>query len=225
VRGLADRATAPIDCPSSGVWELREPMWLVSAEIGRWLALERALTIAARHRPWHRRRRWRRARDQARTAVLAAIAPDGRLPPYPGATDSDATALWLVTYGLLSGKDPRARRLVETVLDDLGAGPLVYRYPPDGRDGFSPGEAPFVPASWWLIAALVRVGRVDEAQTRADALCAMLPSLLSEEHDPVTGRALGNVPLVWSHAEAARALHELHRATGRLARLRRRLRR
>ena len=58
--------------------------------------------------------------------------------------------------------------------------------------------------------ALARLGRRD-AQERADALCGMLPALLPEEFDPVRDEALGNTPLVWSHAECARALFELDR--------------
>ena len=71
--------------------------------------------------------------------------------------------------------------------------------------------------AWWAVAALAVAGQVEEAEARADQLCAALPPLLSEEVDPVDGTALGNVPLVWSHMELARALYLLD-----AARLRRR---
>ena len=211
VRTLADRACERVDERSNGIWELRTPASLVSADIGRWLALDRALRITRMTRPWARgRRKWRRARNDARTRVLAAIAPDGSLPHAYGADSVDASALLLVVFGLLKPGDPRAARLVDATIHVLGCGPLLYRYPPDGSDGFAGGEAPFVPASWWAVTALARLGR-KEAQARADELCGMLPALLPEEFDPVRNEALGNTPLVWSHAECARALFELDR--------------
>jgi hypothetical protein len=42
-----------------------------------------------------------------------------------------------------------------------------------------------------------------------------LPRLLAEEVEPHSGRMLGNAPLVWSHAELARALYVLDAAQRR----------
>ncbi|CAN5116794.1 hypothetical protein BH24ACT1_BH24ACT1_08710 [soil metagenome] len=61
--------------------------------------------------------------------------------------------------------------------------------------------------SWWAAAALAQTGRLSEARTRVDALCAGLPALLAEEIDPATGVSLGNVPLVWSRIEVARTMY------------------
>ncbi len=211
VRTLADRAAEHDGEPSNGIWEVREPSALVSADIGRWLALDRALRIARRHRPLVRHRRaWKKARAAARDRVLGALRPDGTLPQTYGADRIDASALLLVMFGLLPARDPRAARLVDATVRALGSGPLLYRYPPDGADGFSPGEAPFVPASWWAVTALAVLGR-PEAHDRADQLCTILPTLQPEEFDPARREARGNIPLVWSHAECARALFELDR--------------
>ena len=70
--------------------------------------------------------------------------------------------------------------------------------------------------------ALAKIGHPD-AQDRADELCHMLPGLQPEEFDPGRREALGNVPLVWSHAECTRALFELDRNRGTLRGLRRRM--
>lgn len=221
VRTLADAAARADSGPSSGIWELREPRMLVSADIGRWVCLDRALWVARGWRPFAPRRHWKLARDQARARVLGALRPDGSLPqaydadgPAGGA---DASALMAVVFGMLRRRDPRARCLVAVTLDRLGAGPFLYRYPPGSDDGFRGREGAFLPASWWAVAALAMVGDVGEAEARADELCATLPRLLSEEVDPDNGASLGNVPLVWSHAEMARALYLLD-----AARLRRR---
>lgn len=224
VEQLAERSVDPPDEPSSGVWELREPRWLVSADVGRWVALDRAVRIARRRRPlrsWRQRALWGAARDQARTAVLDAIRPDGSLPmSYRGAghDELDSAALLVVVLGLLRRDDPRAALLVEVTIAGLTAGPHLYRYEPGGDDGFQGIEGTFVPASWWAVAALAVVGRVADAERRADELCAALPALLPEEIDPASDESRGNVPLVWSHMEAARALAAVEEA-----RLRRRL--
>ena len=65
---------------------------------------------------------------------------------------------------------------------------------------------------WWAVSALAIMVRVDQARRRADDLCAALPRLIAEEIDPATGESLGNVPLVWSHAEMARAMYVLDAA-------------
>ncbi|CAA9221278.1 MAG: GH15 [uncultured Acidimicrobiales bacterium] len=213
VRTLADRIAADEPESSAGIWELRDPKLLLSGDIGRWLVLDRAIWIARGWRPTTRRRHWRHARTETRNRVLAAIDGDGRLPQtYDHDYRPDASALMVPLFGLLPRRDPRALRLIRTVLDDLGAGPFLYRYPPGGDDGFSGTEGAFLPMGWWAVAALAVTGQVKEAEARADQLCALLPPLLSEETDPVDATALGNVPLVWSHMELARALYLLDAA-------------
>jgi GH15 family glucan-1,4-alpha-glucosidase len=216
VRAAAGRAATAEDGPTSGIWELRNPRNLVSADIGRWICLDRALWIARGWRPTARRKQWKHARDEIRRRVLSSLLPDGGLPQaYDGDPAPDASSLMAVVFGMLSPRDPRAYRLVRSTLDRLGAGPYVYRYEPGTDDGFHGREGAFLPVSWWAVSALATVGRVDEARRRADEMCTALPRLLSEEVDPETGESLGNVPLVWSHAEAARAMYVLDAAAFR----------
>jgi hypothetical protein len=198
--------------PSNGIWELREPRPLVSADIGRWLALDRAVWIARMRHPTRRRRHWKQARDAARARVVAAVDGDGGLPQSYGEDPRrpDASSLMAALFGMLDGE--QARRLVDVTIRDLEAGPHLYRYEPGGDDASSGREATFVPMSWWAVAALAATGRVEAAEARADALCAVLPRLLAEEFDAEDGVALGNVPLVWSHIAAARALYILDAA-------------
>jgi GH15 family glucan-1,4-alpha-glucosidase len=216
---LADRAADP-SAPSNGIWEIRDQQDYVSGDIGRWLALDRALQLGHRLTGARSRGRWRRARNDVRARVLGALRDDGSLPQIYGRPGVDASALVLVAFDLVPARDPRAAALVDATIRTLGAGPLLYRYPPDGRDGFDAGEAPFVPASWWAVTALAKLGHPD-AQNRADELCRMLPVLQPEEFDPARREALGNTPLLWSHAECTRALFELDRQRGITRRLRR----
>lgn len=122
-----------------------------------------------------------------------------------------------VVFGMFGREDPRASALVDATLRELDCAPFLYRYQPGGDDGFSGVEGAFLPASWWVVAALAACGRVDEAEDRARALDRAVPALMPEEMDPESRVGLGNVPLVWSHMEAARAMYLLD-----AARLRRR---
>ena len=220
VRRLAEQVAA--DDPehvkdSNGIWELRTQQPLVDGDLGRWLVLDRALWIARGWRPWTRRRHWRTARDVIARRVVGALDADGLLPQAYGQDPPvpDASALMAVAFGLLSRDDPRASRLVDALVERLGTGPYLYRYPPGGDDGFSGREGAFLPVSFLAVTALARTGRVEDAQRRLDALCAALPRLLSEEVDPATDELLGNTPLVWSHAELARAVYVLDAALRR----------
>jgi GH15 family glucan-1,4-alpha-glucosidase len=164
------------------------------------------------HRPLRalrRRRRWGRARDAIAERVWAALDDNDLLPQVIGQEPArpDASALMGIVFGLFGRNDPRTGRLLDATVAALDAAPFLYRYPPDGRDGFGGREGAFLPVSAWVVTALATTGRVREAEERLDALCGALPRLLPEEVDPVTGEGLGNVPLVWSHAELARALY------------------
>jgi hypothetical protein len=211
VRAVADRCCEEPDVETAGIWEFRRPQHFVSAEIGRWIALDRAIRLAGNGAPWRRAsRRWRATRDRCRDRVLRELREDGRLPQVLGGDPAvlDASGLLIAISGMLELGDPRAEALVDAHVKDLGDGPFLYRYY-GIDDDFVGREATFTPCSWWAVAALARVGRVDDAEQRADELCARLPRLLSEEFDPATGTSLGNVPLVWSHAELARAMYSI----------------
>lgn len=215
VRTIADQLSGDgLERKTSGIWELREPKDLVSADIGIWLALDRAIWIARGWRPHVRRGRWKRARAAARDRVLAALREDGSLPhAYDDEGPSaDASALMAVVFRMFDRRDPRASRLVDATVAALDCAPFLYRYEPGGEDGFTGREGAFLPASWWVVSALAACGRHAEAMLRAKALDRALPALMPEEMDPESRQGLGNVPLVWSHMEAARAMYLLDSA-------------
>ncbi|MBI4129411.1 glycoside hydrolase family 15 protein, partial [Candidatus Peregrinibacteria bacterium] len=68
-------------------------------------------------------------------------------------------------------------------------------------DGLQGEEGAFLLCSFWMIAALAKIGRKDEARALLQKIHgAMAPSgLLPEEIDPATGMYLGNFPQAFSH--------------------------
>jgi hypothetical protein len=214
VADLADHVAALPPEPTAGIWEQRRTAFVTSADVGRWLLFDRALKLRVLHEPWawRRRRRWRQARDEARARVAGSRLPSGALPVVHGATDADGAALLLVVLGLLAPDDQWSAELVDATIDELGIGdPVVAlrRYPAWVDAGFAGVESAFVPVSWWAVSALARLDRREEAHALADRLCEATPGLQPEMLDPDGDGALGNTPLVWSHAEAARALYLL----------------
>jgi pentatricopeptide repeat protein len=103
--------------------------------------------------------------------------------------------------------NPRVLGTVDAIGRRLGAGgPLLYRYPP-GTDGLAGGEGAFLPCSFWLVQALARTGRHDEAEAMFDELLTLGGplGLYGEEMDPATGEHLGNFPQALTHAALAQA--------------------
>jgi GH15 family glucan-1,4-alpha-glucosidase len=104
---------------------------------------------------------------------------------------------------------------VDAIRRQLSAGgPLLYRYPP-GTDGLAGGEGAFLPCSFWLVQALARTGRPDEAAALFEELLPLGGplGLYGEEMDPVTGEHLGNYPQALTHAALVQAALSLTRTT------------
>jgi pentatricopeptide repeat protein len=108
---------------------------------------------------------------------------------------------------------------VDAIWRELGAGgPLVYRYLDE--DGLPGREGAFLPCSFWLVQALARLGRIDEADALFDDLVTLGGpfGLYGEEMDPTTHAHLGNYPQALTHAallQAALALDDTRRAPSR----------
>ncbi|MGH3051209.1 MAG: glycoside hydrolase family 15 protein, partial [Gaiellaceae bacterium] len=107
----------------------------------------------------------------------------------------------------------RLDRTVDTLRERLAAGPgLLYRTSEHvGQEGG------FVACSFWLVEALARLGRVDEAR---DTMESLLPrandlGLRSEQIDPESGELLGNFPQGLSHLALINAAGAIGDATRR----------
>jgi GH15 family glucan-1,4-alpha-glucosidase len=104
-------------------------------------------------------------------------------------------------------------RTVDAICEELSAGDgLLYRYRLD--DGLDGQEGAFLPCSFWLAECLAHQGRISEARAVFDAASAAANDLgiFSEEVDPTTGEALGNIPQALTHLSHIGAAIALSRA-------------
>jgi len=222
VSAMAEGATLHWSHEDHGMWEQRHPpKHYLASKLLCWVALDRALAIAARDRLAGPLKRWARERTWLRNAILRHGFDEGLgcFTRAFGSGELDATALLLPRDAFLSANDPRMIGTVARVREGLSAGDgLLRRYVvPDGLPG---SEGAFVACSFWLVDCLARQGRVDEARQLFESVASRASDvgLLSEEIWPSTGELLGNYPQAFSHLALIRAAATLAEAEGKLRR-------
>jgi GH15 family glucan-1,4-alpha-glucosidase len=178
-----------------------------------WAALDRACSLAGAGMLPNRSHRWRRAADAVHDWV-ETNGWDDELGAYvrapeAGEVDASILALPLVDY---RGSEERMLSTVTAVRSRLAAGPLLYRYL--GEDGVPGDEGAFTTCSFWLVDALARLGRVDEAAALMDELVPLANDvgLFAEELDPSTGEHLGNFPQGLVHLALINAAFSIQHA-------------
>jgi GH15 family glucan-1,4-alpha-glucosidase len=161
-----------------------------------WVALDRAARLAdAGWVPNDHAARWRREAAAVHAFVETNCWSDRKQSyiRFVGGDELDAALLFAALMGY---DDPQRRltRTIDAIRRELAAGPLVHRY--SGEDGLSGAEGAFLTCSFWLVDALARDGRVDDAVQLMDGLLALANDvgLYAEEIDTRTGRFLGNFP-------------------------------
>jgi GH15 family glucan-1,4-alpha-glucosidase len=210
---LADFVCRVWGRPDAGIWELDDERHYTQSKLACWLALERAISLAGRGAlPDDRVGTWRRERDRVgRFIAERCWSPLRRT--YLRAADGedlDAAVLLAARGSLLEEQPERLDATIHAIRDGLTAGgPLLYRY-----TGMADEEGAFVACSFWLVEALARAGRPDEAAATMDAMVAQANDLglFCEEIDPHSGAFLGNVPQALSHLALVNAADRIRRS-------------
>jgi GH15 family glucan-1,4-alpha-glucosidase len=200
---IADHVCSIWREPDSGVWEVRNgPFHFTHSKVMCWVALDRAVRLAERGElPADRIEHWRRETLAIRTYVETVCWSD-RLGSYTrvaGEDDVDASLLMLPIVGYGEPRGARLSGTIDAVARRLLDGDFVYRY--HAADGVPGREGCFTNCSFWLVSALARAGRVQEATALMDRLVSRAndTGLYAEEIDPVSGAFLGNFPQALVH--------------------------
>jgi GH15 family glucan-1,4-alpha-glucosidase len=201
VAEIADKVAEIWHEPDAGIWEVRAgPFQHTHSKAMCWLALDRAARLARDGVIPDRRERWEPAADDARRFWEENGWSD-RLGSYVRALELQELDGSLLTLFVLdcAVAPERMQGTIDAVQRGLAEGPFVYRY--RGADGLEHGEGAFVACSFWLVCALAKAGRREEAEPLMEQLldAANDVGLYSEEIDPKTREFLGNFPQGLSH--------------------------
>jgi GH15 family glucan-1,4-alpha-glucosidase len=196
--GIADLVCQTWRQPDSGIWEVRsEPAHFTQSKMMCWVALDRAVHLCdIGHIPRAHASTWRREQLAIREFIETQCWSErvGSYTRWAGGEDLDASVLLGILFGYGAPDASRLGSTVDALRRELGRGSLVSRY--SGEDGLRGTEGAFLCCSFWLVDALARVGRLDEATALMQELIAVANDvgLYSEEIDPQTNELLGNTP-------------------------------
>ncbi len=205
-----------------GIWELRgDPRPLVHSKMMCWVALDRGLRLAAKRSLPADLNRWLRCRDQIYEEVLSRGWSQQKrsfVQSY-GSTELDASLLMMPLVFFMAPNDPMMYSTIDAICQPWSKGGLlldgmVFRYrPASTHDGLPPQEGTFNACTLWLVEALTRMGRIQQAKWFFEKMLARANplGLYSEETSP-GGEQLGNFPQAFTHMGLISAAYNLNRA-------------
>ena len=206
--------------PDEGIWEVRGPRrHFTHSKVMAWVAFDRAVRMIEEDGLGGPVDRWRALREEIHNEVCREGLSEklGAFTQSYGLDRLDASLLMIPLVGFLPADDERVVATVAAIERELVEDGLVARYRADeentGVDGLPPGEATFLPCSFWLVQVYALQGRLDEAEKLFERLIGLRNDLglLSEEYDVKAERLVGNFPQAFTHltlVDAALTLDE-----------------
>jgi len=205
--------------PDEGIWEVRGGRrHFVYSKVMCWVALDRGLRLADKRSFPGDRQRWLENRDAIYEEIMSRGWSRERqafVQAY-GGDSLDAANLIMPLVFFVSPKDPRFLATLDAIQRDLTRGSLVHRYDvaasPDGIEG---EEGTFSMCTFWLVEALTRAGRLEEARLTFEKMLGYANHLgLYSEQVGSSGEALGNFPQAFTHLALISAAFNLDRRLG-----------
>ncbi len=208
-----------------GIWEIRGGRrHFVYSKLMCWVAVDRGLRLASKRSFPADRERWLGVRDE----IYEEIMDRGWSPERNAFVQSydddtlDASNLIMPLVFFLAPNDPRMLGTLDATNrpprdGGLVANSLVYRYDVEkSADGLAGEEGTFSLCTFWLVEALTRAGRVDEARLMFEQMLGYANHLgLYAEEIGHSGEALGNFPQAFTHLTLISAAFNLDRALGK----------
>jgi GH15 family glucan-1,4-alpha-glucosidase len=192
------------DQPDEGIWETRGGQKdFTYGRFQSWVALDRALRVAAQRGHPADLVRWREERDR----IYAQIFERGWNPKrrafvqHYGTDVLDSSLLLMPLMGFVAPRDPQWLETLDAMDKELVSDSLVYRYNPSASpDGLVGSEGTFSLCTFWYVDALARAGRLDQAELVFQKMGTYANHLgLYSEEIGLTGEQLGNFPQAFSH--------------------------
>jgi GH15 family glucan-1,4-alpha-glucosidase len=191
--------------PDEGIWEVRGgTRHFLHSRLMSWVAFDRALRIARERGLPGPVDDWQRISMQIYREIMDRGWSEQKqsFVQYYGGEAVDASALLLALTGFVEARDPRMLATIERIQRELTHMPHVYRYNVDwaASDGLAGHEGTFNICSFWLVEALARAGRLEEARLSLEHMLTYANHVgLYAEEIASTGEALGNFPQAFTH--------------------------
>ena len=203
------------DVPDAGLWELRGRAHVhTHSSFMCWAACDRLARIGGHLGIGDRAGLWRDRADRIKAKILDQAWSPSRgcfVATFAG-DELDAALLLMHEVGFLAADDPRFVATVDAIERELADGPYVYRY--KVADDFGAPAHAFLVCSFWLIDALIAIGRKERARELFEKIlaCRNHLGLLSEHVDRGTLELWGNFPQTYSHVGLINGAMRLSRA-------------
>lgn len=198
---IGEEAERRWNTPDAGLWEFRTRSEVhTHSAMMCWAACDRLSRIAAKLGLHPNAERWRQSAARIHAEIVAKAWNPRRnsFVATFGGEDLDASLLLMAQTGFLKASDPRFLSTVAACEADLRFGNHLYRY--KRPDDFGAPETAFTACTFWLLDALVRIGRQDEARVIFAELVERRNhlGLLSEGVHIGTAELWGNFPQTYS---------------------------
>lgn len=211
---LGEQAYARWDKPDAGLWEFRTREEVhTHSSIMCWAACDRLARIATKLELTKRAHYWRDKAEIIRDGTLERGWSD-KLKAYVsafGGENLDASLLLMPELGFIDAQDPRYLSTLDAIEKHLRFGNHVFRY--RAPDDFGEPETAFTACTFWLIDALARVGRLDDARAVFEDVLKHRNhlGLLSEGLHIESGELWGNFPQTYSMVGLINSITHLSR--------------
>jgi GH15 family glucan-1,4-alpha-glucosidase len=205
-----------------GIWEVRGgARHFLHSRLMCWVAFDRAARIARDRGLPAPLDEW----QKLSTRIYRDIMDNGwnqktrSFVQYYGGEAVDASALLLALTGFIEARDPRMTATIDRIQRELTHMPHVYRYDVNkgADDGLKGHEGTFNICSFWLVEALARAGRLEEARLSLEHMLTYANHVgLYAEEIASTGEALGNFPQAFTHLALIRACLRVDEAMNKI---------
>jgi len=205
-----------------GIWEVRGgQQHFVYSRLMSWVALDRGIRLADKRSLPAEREKWLKTRDEIYEEIMAK-GWNEELQAFVqsyGSDSLDASNLMMPLVFFVSPKDERMLKTLKAMnkppsQGGLVSGGLVFRYNVEQtEDGLSGKEGTFNICTFWMVEALTRAGKLEEARLLFEQMLGYSNHLgLFSEEIGSKGEALGNFPQAFTHLALISAAFNLDKA-------------